>query len=59
MAEKRDRDEDIDKARKTEEKRWRKRGAFDEAGREERTKKLAAARAYLRLPLPEFLLRIE
>jgi hypothetical protein len=59
MEEKSDKERDIQKHRKAEEKRWRKRGAFDEAGREEQAKKLAAARAYLRRPLREFLEAIE
>ena len=59
MEEKSDKERDIQKHRKAEENRWRKRGAFDEAGREEHAKKLAAARAYLRRPLREFLEAIE
>jgi len=59
MQEKPDKERDIQKHRKAQEKRWPRRGAFDEAGREERAKKLAAARAYLRRPLREFLEAIE
>jgi hypothetical protein len=59
MAEKPGRDEEIERSRKAQERHLRKRGSFDEAGREERAKKLAAARAYLRRPLREFLEAIE
>jgi hypothetical protein len=59
MSEKRSDEPDIEKHRKAQEKRWRKRGAYDEAGQEERAKKLAAARAYLRRPLREFLEAVE
>ena len=51
--------EEIETHRRSQEKRWPKRGAFDEAGREEHAKKLAAARAYLRRPLKEFLEALE
>jgi len=59
MADKPDREREIEGSRKSQEKRWPKRGAFDEAGREEHAKKLAAARAYLRRPLKEFLEALE
>lgn len=55
MDEKPSKEDDIQKHRKAQEKRWRKRGAYDEAGQEDHAKKLAKMRAYLRRPLREFL----
>jgi len=59
MEKKPGKEEEIWAHRRSQVKRWPKRGAFDEAGREQHAKKLAAARAYLRRPLKEFLEALE